>query len=363
MGTDAIHAALVAVGTLDTPTTIRAHERAVLSLEDRAPEALHVALVRSMEQVISTLIEGAAVRPTAATLVLGSPLAASRMAQSARAWDHDESITDAVLKQLAGEALGLVGDLPREDIFEASVIRVELNGYPTTAPEGQRAHECLVSVLASATSPRLRSDLVAAILRSIPALDIRVRTGTRALITIALESERAPRDYMAVDMGGEGASAFVVRKGVLTQQERIDIGERAILARVSSTGLPEETLSLISMAAKDQCGDLACTDTTQALAKAEPELARVYGELFARFATPRRVPTTLLLLARPELAPWLQHFFARIDFAQFTVTGRPFEVRVLDAAQFDRWVSVDSTVETHLALASALVHIEERDER
>ncbi len=361
-GTESVVCAFVSTPPQGRSTIIDT-EYAPIPFEERTPAALHAALIRVASEAPARMIARTHVQPRSAMIVLGAPLAASRMGQARTTWDHDELITADIIKRCAADALAQVTDLPREDLFEAAVMRVELNGYPARKPEGQRAHECAVSVIASATSARLRADIAATISRIFPGIEVRVRSAERALITVALDSTHAPRDYVALDLGGEGTSISVVRKGVLVQHERIDAGERTILGKVHNAALPEETLSLIGMAGKDLCSDAACTDIAQSLAKAEPELAHAFGEVFARLAEARRLPTTCILVARQEFAPWLQHFFTRIDFAQFVVTGRPLEMRTLDATQLDQWIDTASrSTDIHGALASALVHIESRDE-
>ena len=69
-----------------------------------------------------------------------------------------------------------------------------------------------------------------------------------------------------------------------------------------------------------------------------------------------RLPNTLLLLADTDVAPWLQKFFQRIDFSQFTATAQPFMVDVISASEFG---SIDTSGEKNgdLDVAIAVSHI------
>ena len=77
-----------------------------------------------------------------------------------------------------------------------------------------------------------------------------------------------------------------------------------------------------------------------------------------------RLPDTLVLLAHPDILPWLSKFFSRIDFAQFTVTTQPFTVRTMlpnnapgDASQ----TAQGSAEDPGLALAVGFVTIEQNE--
>jgi len=72
-------------------------------------------------------------------------------------------------------------------------------------------------------------------------------------------------------------------------------------------------------------------------------------------------PNKLLLVAQPDVLPWLSSFFGRIDFTQFTQTTQPFVVDTLALAQLSSAVVADSAVslDAGLALAASLAHTEE----
>ena len=95
------------------------------------------------------------------------------------------------------------------------------------------------------------------------------------------------------------------------------------------------------------------------LGRAEPELVRSFGEVFATLAAKQRLPNALLLSAPVELTPWLQGFFARIDFAQFTATTQPLAVETLSPEHLSELVQWDeqATPDTGLGMAASYVHI------
>ena len=163
-------------------------------------------------------------------------------------------------------------------------------------------------------------------------------------------------------MTSEATHIVAIRKGVPAETAVVPEGKRSILKRVAGDKMPEEILGLIRMLESDKCDPATCETIKSSLAKAEPDLARGFGETMSKLASARRLPNSLVITAHEDILPWMSRFFSRIDFAQFTTTLRPFEPRVLTSQHFSELVtpSPGVSVDLGLLLASALVNIEER---
>ena len=162
-------------------------------------------------------------------------------------------------------------------------------------------------------------------------------------------------------MASEGSNFMVVRDSVTTEHGVSTEGKTTILKRISPDGMMEHTVTLLRLIARGECHDPACEALSVAMAKTEPELVRVFGEVIAKLVSRRRLPNHLILATHDDLAPWLSTLFSRIDFAQFTTTTQPFTVRALKPADFAHQILQDNNVRADSALltAAALVHIEE----
>ncbi len=111
---------------------------------------------------------------------------------------------------------------------------------------------------------------------------------------------------------------------------------------------------------KDECEDAACEALRQSIAKAEPELVHLFGEALAKLSVHRKLPEKLILIAPPGLSSWLSHFFARIDFTQFTSTAKPFSVTLLMAQLLPRIPRNDVSflADPALCIGTELVNME-----
>lgn len=186
------------------------------------------------------------------------------------------------------------------------------------------------------------------------------RSATRALITVMHDRADLGSNYLIADLEGEATTLVAVRDGVASEQVVVHEGMRSIVKRASALGMPEETMSLMRMLARDDCSSASCEVVRNALARSESELVRVFGEGLAACASSERLPEKLVLMAHPDIAPWMSAFFTRIDFTQFTETARPFTVLTLTTDELSAAVAAGKGVELDpsLALACALVNRE-----
>jgi hypothetical protein len=351
----------------DKPAAVLAASRSVLPIEERTQEATiagigaHLAKSGEDAQKAYAARAGKGMKSVGSLLcVMRAPWSRSRVVQASSVFEHETLVTGELIAGLAQQALAGERELDRGNFLEASVVRVELNGYPTGEPEGKYAREAEVFALASDCDPRIRAEVEASLQVVFPHLSPLFRSGTRALVSVVRERDDRDNSSFIVDMASEATTLTVIRDGVMQDHRTIPEGVRTILKRVSASGMPEETLSLMRMLARDQCSQPACDDLRASLARVEPEFVRVFGEAMGKSASGRRLPDALLLIVNPDMAPWLSKFFSRIDFTQFTLTAQPFAVEALAPADFARWVLPESgvTLDSGIALSCALSAID-----
>ncbi len=271
-------------------------------------------------------------------------------------FEESTRITGHTISHLAQEALASETGFDRKNFLEASVAKIQLNGYSTNAPEGKWAHEVALTGLVSDCDPRMRSVIETNLGQVFPHMRPAFRSSTRALLS-ALRGYMPIKEYVAIDMTGEATGIIVVREGIVDKELSTPEGMHTILRRFSEKGMPEETLSLMHMLEREHCDTEACETLKTSIGRIEPELVRLFGEGMAKLASPQRLPAHLALVAHADMSPWLSRFFSRIDFTQFTQTAQPFIVHELAPKDLADFVvsEHDATPDIGLVVASALV--------
>ena len=347
--------------------TVLAAERAVLPLEERTKEATIAALGEQLVQVGTKVIRSYAASTKKmppirkAYSIIHAPWSRSRSVQAGGSFPEPRAITEAMIGVLAKHALEDEKELDKRQLLEAAVTRVELNGYETREPEKKTAQRINVSALISDCDSGMRAAAAAALSTLVPHLAVVYRSSTRALLSAIHDLPEHAEDCLIVEIGSGGTNLTTVRDGAIGEQHGVGEGVTSILKKLAPTGMPEETLSLIRMLGRDQCSSAACEEIQNAMAKAEPELVRSFGEGMAACAASRKLPTNLILVVQADFAPWLSKFFTRIDFTQFTATTQPFSVSTLTVPELIQAVVPAERVvlDIGLALSAALVNREE----
>jgi hypothetical protein len=257
-------------------------------------------------------------------LVVHAPWVESRTVTVRKRFETEVKISDALIAKTAQEALA--GEkIERNRVMEASVVRVELNGYAAANPAGQHAHSLDVVILISEIEPALKDTLLSAAGSAFPGARTVLRSSTGAVMVFVRESAALDHHYCVVDMGADSSHVVSVR-GATIIQKSVPIGIRTVLARIGGGKQPEEILSALRMLERESSSPQVSEGLQNAIATVEPVFVKAFAEAVGTMAAKSRTANHLLLMTHPDLEAWLVRLFSRIDFAQFTVTTLPFQV-------------------------------------
>ena len=290
--------------------------------------------------------------------IVHAPWARSQMVQGSRRFAEDTQVEEDTIASLAKESLAQATGIDMGRLFEASMTRIEIDGYPTSSPEGKRVRTLDTFSLVSDCDPQVKSLASGALGALFPVARIVWRSGARALSALMEDTKLKDSNVLIVDMSADTTHLISMRRGVF-EQSVVPEGVATILARIAGGRMPDESLGHIRMLIRDACSSETCEAVEQAMAKAEPDLARIFGEAIGKMAATRHVPNDLILITHQDLEAWLGRFFMRIDFAQFTITTLPFEVHTPDSLGITTKI-LGEHQDPALAVDTILVNIEAR---
>ncbi len=301
--------AAVAIAAIhkDGPATIVASSRVAMPFEERTPDAMVKGVIASLSDAAGKALALYGASPYKGSrigtvyAVVRAPWTRSKTERSSSRLEKDTRITNPMIGKLAQDAVAADKDLDRTRLIESSVVRVELNGYPTGAPVGKSAHLLSVIALMSDCEPGMRSGVQETLEKAFPQTKAILRSGARALISGVGSLPGIGKDYVILNVEGETTNILVVRGGLANENIVIPEGVRSIVKRISEKGLPEETLSLLRMVEREECSGDACDAINASVARVELDLARVYGEGLTKIASVIRLPTDLILVTHPAL--------------------------------------------------------------
>ncbi|MBP9757119.1 MAG: hypothetical protein KBD06_00805 [Candidatus Pacebacteria bacterium] len=344
---------------------IRVHAQTytLISIDDESAEHSIVAIGERVDDVCKRLHEKAVQKGINARVgkvycMVHQPWSHSLTVRKRVDYAVETKIFETNISALAKELLTEVKTVDMNALMEAAVIRTWLNGYPVVHPEGRSAHALVVSAIVSDVDQTVKKNAEAALMRAYPTASIQWRSYARAMQTVLGSTLRDDENYLAVDMGVDVTHLISVRDGFPVGERVVPQGLRTILTRIDPKRNAEETLGYIRMLSRDTCEGAACEAIRVAMASAEPELAKIFGEALGGLAAERRLANTLVLSANPDIIDWMKQFFSRLDFTQFTATTLPFAVRVLENTDPRTLVLADEDLRAQILFGAALVNTE-----
>ncbi|TSC63545.1 MAG: hypothetical protein Athens041674_34 [Parcubacteria group bacterium Athens0416_74] len=348
--------------TKDSAATVLSIASSSLSLESRTEQQAKSQIGEQVKEAAAQAIKlymsaGHSAPVSEAYIVVHAPWAHTALISSEEHFESETLVQGALISAHAKKALSDGALQDAGEVLEASVIRVDLNGYATPAPEGKRAHWIRITSIVSSCDPAVKATTKAAVEQNFPVARITWRSGIRALMTLARESH-LDTSFLVIDMGVEDTHIVSFRDGEMNQLI-VPEGTRTILSRIAAGRPADEVVGYLRMLSRDACSTDACDALRQAVATTEPELVRVFGEAIGKIASKNRVPNGVLLLTHPDLESWFAGFLARIDFAQFTETSLPLSVHTAQSLDISNWVAGAKTSDAS-TVAIALVNIESR---
>lgn len=338
----------------------KTHEAQTLSHIQKALFGVADALVAEYAKGESLRSYGAV---QAVHVIVHAPWVHSFTQDTQIAFEKPTKITKELINQAVQEiaAHREGGQEPEGEIIENSVLRVELSGYPTSQPIGKEATSIRAVAIESRVSGAVRASISDALARVFPGTIALMHSSLLVHHSVLRELVPDMLQYTFLDMGDGSSTCCVVHDGTVQEQSEIVFGSgefvRAVAGAISQPDA--SAYSAIAMAAEDTSGENLRKRVDDALGAIEPKYVRTFGEAFTSLIGAERLPNTLVVSIHPKLAKWAVGFFERIDFSQFTETGKPFSVQIIttknttDFAIFGTLAKADKSI----GVAAAFVHI------
>lgn len=346
------------------PVAVRIYKRAALPHEvvvKEGPDRIQ-AIATLCAEVIKGVSEGytrSHKQPIMRVLVfLHAPWVTSRTSDAFKRFDNDIVIDRTTIASLAKEAVASAG-VQSGTPDERSVVRIELNGYPTGAPEGKHASRARVVVLDSVFEQGVKPAIEQAVATHLPGRSINWFSMTHAVMSSLRPLTRTSPRYTCIDVTSEATSCFTVDEGMLGVYGHAPIGWRALLRALADKykTSPEEALSRLTMTSEDSAEDVFSSHVVASLSDIAPQFIEAYGALFTSLTKERHVPSTLVLVVPPDVSGWFVQLFSRIDFAPFSETGLPFAPTQLPTYLAERSVFEEGLApDQGVAIVAAAIH-------
>ena len=352
------------------PVLIHSSFRVALPHEERSQEQLASAIAQATQESATKLAErhaksGVSKKEISECLVVvHAPWVRSQTHATKALLKEEAEVIEDMIIQLSQKAL-TEGENALGDIFEQSVVRVELNGYPTSLPLNKKAKSLGVVILQSEVTDNMIRRVTDGISKIFPGAFFTFRSST--LVDSALMRRRSPghSHFTIADVTSEATAITVVCEGVVVVQKVVPVGYRTVVRSVAQKkGTPDSDVhSRIRMLTTETCSTDDCHSLQASLDGVGTHFTETFGTVFAEINKTKKLPNTLVVRSHPDLKQWFSKFFARLDFAQFTETTQPFEVGAISSGAAAEYVlfSPGNTLDAGIATSCAFLYTGRND--
>ncbi|MBF05182.1 hypothetical protein CL644_00515 [bacterium] len=237
--------------------------------------------------------------------------------------------------------------------------KIALNGYTTADPYGKKAENIAITALESDVSDIIHNSISDAFQNTFP--NHRVNLDSFLFVATHLrEFFENSGTYALMDIGGEYTSLSVIRDDTITASTWAGFGTEYLI-RSLLTGEKTDRQSVVSelvMYIDNTCTPSQCRKIETALVSIEQEWIKAFGDACANLSKHSRIPTKVYVSVDKRYGKWFKTVIEKIDFANFTITGKPLEAQILTLDRAKKSIKYKEGVKQDTVLALGVLFVD-----
>lgn len=268
--------------------------------------------------------------------IVHAPWADTQAERAEGSLEEETIITKQLLRDFTQQ------NLPHKKVtgrvqFDRHIVRIELNGYATSQPYKKKADKVAVTILKSSMAEQIHAAVTEAFSRTFPNSDVHLD----AFLYAATQLRELFKDndaYTIVDIGGEYTSVSIVRDETVAGSSWANFGTEYLVRAVmqDEDDARQKAVSELTMFFKNTCTPAQCRKVEAAIKAPEHDWVKAFGDACAELSKFHRMPTTTFVSVDKRFSPWFERVVEKIDFGQFSVTGRPLQAEIVAFEQASR---------------------------
>ncbi len=207
------------------------------------------------------------------------------------------------------EVVRVVGE-DAHTLIEERVVRILVNGYETTHPEGVMARSLQIAVLFSVVPEHIIAGVTEEITRVCPSCDITPNTFPLVAFDVLRDTGKVGEDFLFVDISGEVTDVSLVHDGMLVETETFPVGKKTLIRNIGDTlhTSREEAQSLMTLLQDDGVGGVRKKDIERAVLGAVDVWRRGYEHARTEVSSSYPLPHSILFTSDGDV----EHFFLSV---------------------------------------------------
>lgn len=314
-------------------------------------------MLDTLEKVLVRMQKSGMPHPRSFLCVFSSPWYASQTRVIKMKQDKEFLISKRVVENLVTKEIenfkalniGKYKRMGEEEveIMETHTVQVKLNGYNTDNPYGMRARNLEMSLYISMAPKRVLSSVTTRISKIFGSRNIKFCSFSLTAFSTIRDIFLHKNDFLFMDISGEVADISLVKGGVLLETASFPLGKNFLVRRLSSglNTIPEEVISLFAMYREGKTNDATKEKIQKILQESKEEWGKSLQQALRSLSDDITLPNTVYFTSDADVAPWFLECLTSRDLGEFTGTGDPFDVTLLDTVTMEKFSTFNPQVE------------------
>ena len=226
--------------------------------------------------------------------------------------------------------------------IEHKIMSVKLNGYSVSNPIGQRALAVEMTMFIS-MSPE---SILLAIKEAIGHFfghQIHFSSFPFASFLVCRVLFKNKSDFILMDAGSEITDVSLIKNNIIEESFSFPLGKNFLIkSLISGLGMTQtEAVSALTVFLSEKLQDSSREQVTQVLKNAQDEWLKYFRNTLTHITHDLSLPSEIILTADDDVAPWFIETIKKEEYNQNTLTGKNFNVIMLDTKAFSNVLNLD----------------------
>lgn len=349
IGSASIGGALISFEAGSTPKILWSARESMVFQSDLNFGRFLSSMLETLEKVLVRMQKSGMQNPRSFLCVFSSPWYVSqtrviKMKQGKEFAVSRHGIDDLIESEIESFKAHNIGKYKRMgeeevEIMETHTIQMKLNGYVTDNPYGMRAKNLEISLYISMAPKRVLSSVKSRVSKIFGSRNIKFSSFSLTAFSTIRDIFSHKSDFLFMDISGEVADISLVKSNVLLETASFPLGKNYLLRRLSSglNTIPEEVASLYTMYREGKTNDSTKVKIQKILNESKGEWTYSLKEGLRSLSDDISLPNTVFFTSDADVAPWFFDCLTSPSLGEFTGTGSPFEVTLLDNATMGKF--------------------------
>lgn len=213
-------------------------------------------------------------------------------------------------------------------VLEQKILRVSLNGYPTTDPLKKKAESLDMTVFTSFARHSSVEEIKKIVEQNFHVSEVAIHSQSLVSFSVIGDTWKDTNQYIIADITSELTELVAVRNGALSEATSFPMGKQYLIKAVGdSMGVSSEVAtSIIKMKNESRIEVDLANKVDKALLEVQKEWLKLFTDALVIMSSSTSLPNMFFLFAPKGVANIFAKFITEEEYQQFSFTEGKFEV-------------------------------------